>query len=601
MNLRRYRKTIIGLLLVLLTFSVYYRLSGYEFVNYDDDLYVTANAQVQNGLTLKNVLWAFSTMDIGNWHPLTWISHQLDVQLWGMDSGGHHLTSVLFHIANSLILFLALNQMTGGLWRSAAVAALFALHPINVESAAWVAERKNVLSTFFWILTMWSYSRYAENPARGKYLAVLLFFMLGLMAKPMLVTLPFVLLLLDYWPLKRFQFETALVPPPLNSHPDIQTTGTVDLLQPSIPSLPDAASRNISILFLVGEKIPLFVLAATSCWVSFLAQEGAGAVRSMEAIPLTSRVANALVSYVAYIGKMIFPFKLAVFYPYPAAIPGWKIAGAGALLILLFGWAWKLRMQYPYILVGCLWYMGTLVPVIGFVQVGSQAMADRYAYVPLIGLFIAIIWGASEIAKNHLILKKTLPVAAILVLGILCTTTGFQLGYWKNSVELFRHTLEKTVDNAVAHNNLGNALAAIGQNDEAYNHYAQALQTRPNCADAHYNAGRILTEWGQLDKAIEHYRAAIKSNPSLKKAYYNLGTVWAQKGLDAEAIRHFETALQLDPDYAEAHNNLGVVLIRQGRFKKAIFHFSRAIEHNSSYPAARQNLQKALDDMKSLD
>jgi tetratricopeptide (TPR) repeat protein len=601
MNRRRHRKSIIGLLLILLTFAVYYRLSGYEFVNYDDDLYVTANAQVQKGLTLKNLVWAFSTTDIANWHPLTWISHQLDVRLWGMDSGRHHLTSVLFHIANGLILFLALNQMTGALWRSAAVAALFALHPINVESVAWVAERKNVLSTFFWVLTMWSYSRYTENPARRRYLMVLFFFMLGLMAKPMLVTLPFVLLLLDYWPLKRFQFESALMTRPLNIHADIKTTGTVELLQSNIPSGPNAVSRNITILFLIREKIPLFVLSAVSCWVSFLAQQGAGAVRSMEAIPLTSRVANALVSYVAYMGKMILPFKLAVFYPYPTAIPGWKVAGAGVILILVFGLAWKIRKRYPYVLVGWLWYMGTLVPVIGFVQVGAQAMADRYAYVPLIGLFIAIVWGIAELADGWPYCRKPISVASIMMVGILCATTWTQLGCWKNSVELFRHALEVTAGNAVAHNNLGNALSSLDENDEAYKHYAEALRIQPHFANAHYNMARILTDRGELDEALGHYEAAIKSNPRLIKAYYNRGIILAQKGNDSAAIRDFSRALRLDPSFAEAHNNLGVVLIRQGKVNEAVSHFSRAVKLKSSYPAARQNLQRALDDMRSFD
>ena len=601
MNSRWQQKSIICLLLVLSTFAIYFRVCSYEFVNYDDDIYVTANAQVQKGLTLKNMAWAFSTTEIANWHPVTWISHMLDVQLWGLDSGRHHLVNLLFHIANTLLLFLTLNRMTGALWRSAFVAALFAMHPLNVESVAWVAERKNVLSTFFWILTMWSYSRYVEKPAAGRYLAMLFLFMLGLMTKPMLVTLPFVLLLLDYWPLNRLQFEAALTSRHFNIHADSQTTGTGDLLQSDVSSVPPAASGNPSILSLIREKIPLFVLAAVSCWVSFLAQQSSGAVRSMEAIPLASRAANALVSYVAYMGKMIFPFKLAVFYPYPAEIPGWKIAGAATVLILFFGLAWKVRMRHPYVLVGWLWYMGTLVPVIGFVQLGAQAMADRYAYVPLVGLFIASIWGVAEIIKNHPNLKKMIPVAAISVVGFFSLMTWMQAGYWKNSVELFQHALDVCPGNYLAHNNLGNAWAGLGQNDAAHNHYAQALQIYPDYADAHYNTGRILAARGQLDEAIDHYQAAIKSNPGLKKAYYNLGTVWAQKGQDAEAIRHFSTALKLDPDYAEAHNNIGVVLIRQGKIDEAAAHFQKAVNLKANDVAAQKNLRKVRNDMKHID
>jgi hypothetical protein len=409
----------ICLFLVLVAFAVFYRLSGYDFVNFDDDLYVTANSRIQSGLTLKNIEWAFSATEIANWHPVTWISHMLDVQLWGLDSGRHHLVNLIFHIANTLLLFLTLNRMTGALWRSAFVAALFAMHPLNVESVAWVAERKNVLSTFFWMLTVWSYNRYVENPARVKYLAMLLLFMLGLMTKPMLVTLPFVLLLLDYWPLKRVQFASNSISGQLR----LKAAARSDCKNHPHPLVAAPASflalQSRSVLYLIRGKIPLLVLSGISCWVTYLVQQGSGAVASMEAIPLTFRVANALVSYVAYMGKMILPFKLAVFYPYPAAIPGWKIAGAGAILILFFGLTWKVRMRHPYVLVGWLWYMGTLVPVIGLVQIGAQAMADRYAYLPLIGLFIAIVWSVPGYTKIRTHGKKMIPAAAVLVVGLL--------------------------------------------------------------------------------------------------------------------------------------------------------------------------------------
>ena len=593
-----YKKWGICLFLVLVAFAVFYRASGYDFVNFDDDLYVTANSRIQNGLSLKNIVWAFSATEIANWHPVTWVSHMLDVQLWGLDSGRHHLVSLLFHMANTLVLFLALKGMTGALWRSAIVAALFAVHPVNVESVAWVAERKNVLSTFFWMLTVWSYQRYVENPARVKYLAMLLLFMLGLMAKPMLVTLPFVLLLLDYWPLRRMQFA----PNSISNQLRLKSAGRSD--RKNYPHPLDGASASFpalqsrSVFYLIREKIPLLFLSAVSCWLTYLIQQGSGAVRSMEAIPLTSRVANALVSYAAYIGKMIFPLRLAVFYPYPAVISMWKIAGAGCVLVFIFYLAWKLRTRHPYILVGWLWYFGTIFPVIGLVQIGAQAMADRYAYIPLTGLFIAIVWSVPGFIKIRAPGTKLIPVAAALIVCFLGMLTWVQVGYWKNSIELYQHAVKVTRDNYLAYNNLGNALLVQGKDDEAYSAYAEALRIYPDYADAHYNIGRLLDARGKQYAAIIHYEAAIKVNPRYKKAYYNIGNVKAYSGSYAEAIGNYVQALQIDPDYAEAHNNLGVVLVRQGKINEALSHFQKAVQLKEGYVEARDNLLKALSDMQ---
>ena len=595
------RKSMICFFLVLMTFAIFYRLSGYDFVNFDDDLYVTANSRVQKGLNMENIVWAFSTTDIANWHPLTWLSHMLDVQLWGMNSGRHHLVNVFFHITNALLLFLTLNRMTGAIWRSGFVAVLFALHPINVESVAWVAERKNVLSTFFWMMTLWSYCQYAEKPIRVKYLAVILFFMLGLMTKPMLVTLPFVLLLLDYWPLKRFRFAAALTSPHLFFNGSSKSDDKSYSHQSDIPSGLSSAFQNRSFLSLIREKIPLFVLSAFSCGVTYLSQDASGAVRSLEVIPLTSRIANALVSYVGYIGKMIYPLKLAVFYPYPAIIPGWRIAGAGSILITMCYLSWKIRVKHPYVLIGWFWYLGTLIPVIGLVQVGSQAMADRHAYVPLIGLFIAGVWSVSEFLKVYLSRYKLIPIVATLLIGILFMITWKQIGYWKNSATLFQHTIDVTTDNYLALNNLGNAMVHLGKNDEAYQHYTEALRIKPHDANAHYNMGILLTTKGKLDEAIGHYKAAIRSNPYLKKAYYNLGTILQQKGSNAEAIINFLYALRLDSRFAEAHNNLGVLLAQQGKINEAAAHFLKAVHIKTDYIAARKNLQKALSDMRRID
>jgi Tfp pilus assembly protein PilF len=567
-NCSRRNQTAICLFLVLVTLAIFYRVSGYDFVNFDDDVYVTANHMVSSGLTLENIAWAFKADNV-YWHPLTWISHMVDVQLWGLDPGRHHLINVIFHMVNVLLLFLALNHMTGALWRSAFVAALFALHPINVESVAWVAERKNVLSTFFMMLTMLAYGFYAAKPGLVRYLMVGALFVLGLLAKPMLVTLPFVFLLLDYWPLGRFSLRDA------------------------------TAKRSGRVLSLILEKVPLFLLSGLSVIASSVSVQ---AIKSLETVPMTMRLGNALVSYMKYMGKLFWPFNLAVFYPYPQSISAGQLLGSIIILVMVSGFAVFLLKQHAYFAVGWFWYLGTLVPVCGLVQAGLwPALADRWAYVPLIGLFIAIVWGIAELAEWRPFFRKSIPVAAILVMGILCAATGLQLGYWKNSVELFQHTLEITVDNAVALNNLGNALLSQGDNDGAYKNYAEALRIHPNYANAHYNIARILTDRGELDEALSNYAAAIRSDPRLIKAYYNRGIILAQKGDDSAAIRNFSRALQLDPDFTEAHNNLGVVLIRQGKINEAASHFLKAVHLNSSYLTARENLQKALKDMRDKE
>jgi len=567
-NCSRHHQTAICLFLVLVTFAVFYRVSGYDFVNFDDDVYVTENSRVHSGLTPDNIAWAFTAENV-YWHPLTWISHMVDVQIWGLNPGPQHMTNLIFHILNALLLFLTLNYMTGALWRSAFVAALFALHPINVESVAWVAERKNVLSTFFMMLALLAYRFYAAKPNRVRYLLVGTLFVLGLLAKPMLVTLPFVFLLLDYWPLGRFSLRDA------------------------------SGNHSGRAMSLILEKVPFLCLSGLSVIVSSVSVQ---AIKSLETVPMTMRIGNALVSCVKYMGKMFWPFNLAVYYPFPQNISAWQLLGTLSILVIVSGFAVRFFKQYQYVAVGWFWYLGTLVPVSGLVQAGLwPAMADRWAYVPLIGLYIAIVWGIAELAERRPYCRKFIPVAAILLLGILCTTTGLQLGYWKNSVALFRHAIEITVDNAIAHNNLGNALSSLDDQDEAYKHYAEALRIRPNYANAHYNMARILTDRGQLDEALRHYEASIRFNPHMSKAYYNRGIILAQKGDDSAAIHNFSQAVQLDPGFAEAHNNLGVVLVRQGKIDEAASHFAEAVQLNSSYITARINLQKALNDMKSLD
>ena len=412
---------LVCLFLVIATLAVYWQVQNHNFVNYDDNLYIYNNRHVQSGLTIENIIWAFTdgTLISNYWHPLTWISHILDFQLYGMNAGGHHLTSLLFHIANTLLLFLVINKMTGHLWRSAFIAALFALHPLHVESVAWISERKDVLSTFFGLLTMLVYAYYAERPGLSRYFLVLLFFVMGLMSKPMLVTLPFVLLLMDYWPLGRLQLGQAINPSSIKI-------------------------KKTSASLLIGEKIPLFVLSAIASIAAYFTQSIGGTVTSMNLDLINIRIPNALVSYVSYIGKMIWPNRLGVFYPHPGILPIWQVIGAGTLLVSLSVLFFRWGRKFPYLPVGWFWYIGTCVPIIGIVQIGSFAMADRYTYVPLIGLFIIIAYGIPELVAQWRYRKIWFATLTTAFFMILMTTTWKQVGYWENSITLFEHTQKTT-------------------------------------------------------------------------------------------------------------------------------------------------------------
>ncbi len=430
----------IWLILITAVLLVYWQVGDHEFINYDDNVYITDNAQVQKGLTSKGIIWAFTTSHTGNWHPLTWISHMLDCELYGLNPRGHHLTNVLLHMANAILLFVVLRWMTGAIWRSGLVAALFALHPLHVESVAWAAERKDVLSTFFWLLTMVAYVHYVNRPGGKRYLLVLVTFFLGLMAKPMLVTLPFVLLLLDYWPLNRFKPRAV--------------TGSVEDQSLGFQSSGD---DKLPILKAVMEKTPLFLMSLFSCVVTVMAQQEAGAISTLEIVPFKLRIANGLVSFVAYMGKMIWPQDLAVFYPHPISdLQIWKPVAAGLFLLIVSTVALWVAQRCRYVLVGWLWYLGTLVPVIGLVQVGEQAMADRYTYVPLIGLFIVVVWGFADLVKGWRSRRWVVSVSAAVMVLALMAGSWLQVAHWKSSVKLFKHALDATSNNYVAHYNLGN-------------------------------------------------------------------------------------------------------------------------------------------------
>ena len=562
------RDLLICLFLIITTLTVYWQVQGFDFVNYDDTKYVTQNVHVQEGISLDSIIWAFTTIHAGNWHPLTWMSHMTDCQLFGMNPGGHHLTSLLFHIINTLLLFFIFRKMTDKLWQSAFIAALFALHPLHVESVAWVSERKDVLSTFFAFLTILSYMRYVRRPAVYRYLAVILFFCLGLMSKPMLVTLPFVLLLLDYWPLNRLQIQ-----PPADTR---------------------SARQSATVFFLIRKKIPLFILVIISCCVTFYAQKHGGAVKSLDFIPIDARIANTLVAYAAYIGKMIYPVNLAFLYPYPEMISWWKVAGAILLLGVISFFAFKSRRQHPYFITGWLWYLGTLVPVIGLVQVGMQSMADRYTYIPLIGLFIITAWGIPALTAKWRYGKICTGASAIIILAILMALTVKQAGYWKDSITLFEHAIRTTSANYIAHYNLGNVLAKKGRIDEAIPHYLQALKIKPEFADAHNNLANAQSRQGRTDDAIFHYLEALRIKPDYEGAHYNLGVALDRQGRTDDAIFHYLQAIKTNSDYVNAHYKLGVDLNQQGRIKEAIAQFSQAIRIKPDYAEAHNNLGAAL-------
>ena len=567
---------LVYLLLIFATLVVFHRLPTHDFINLDDNLLVYENPQVLAGFTKEGVIWAFTQYHAEYWHPVTWLSHMLDCQFFGLRPGLHHLTSLLFHLANCALLLLILRKMTGALWRSAFVAALFAIHPLHVESVAWVAERKDVLSAFFWFLTIWAYVRYAEQPKLRRYLVVLFFFGLGLMTKPMVVTLPFVLLLLDYWPLGRLQLQ------------NMKTVSYLDI-------------PRASLFRLVWEKIPLFVLTAVTIVATVVVQDKVGALRSLETFPLKTRIANGLVSYTSYMAKMIWPHKLAVYYPYPETIPLWKIAGSGLLLLGLSVMVIKAVKNRPYLAVGWFWYLGTLVPVIGLVQVGSQAMADRYTYLSLIGLFIMVAWSVPGILAGWRHEKTAFAIAsAILLLGCMVGTWR-QVGHWQDSITLFQHTVRVTSDNHFAHNNLGVALTRSGRLAEATYHYSEALRIKPDRAQVHNNLGNALAAQGNVDRAVDHYYQALEIDSNNSRAYNNLGNLLANQGKAEEAINHYNEALRLEPDYVEAHYNLGTALAEQGRTEEAIDHLTEALRLMPYWAGAHNNLGVLLERRGRLD
>jgi tetratricopeptide (TPR) repeat protein len=575
------RILMISIFLASATLLAFWQVNNCDFISYDDPNYVTENHQVQHGITLEGIRWAFTTNQSSNWHPVTWISHMLDVQLFGLQPRWHHLTNLLFHIANTLLLFFVLHRMTKARWESAFVAALFALHPLHVESVAWVAERKDVLSTFFWMLTMGAYCLYVERPGLQRYLLVVLFFALGLMSKPMLVTLPVVLLLLDYWPFRRFQQTT--------SEQEIRTAVNKPVSgdKQKGKSLKKHSTYQWALIRpLLREKIPLVALTVLSSIVTYSVQQKGGA---MQVLPLSALVSNAFVSYVAYIAKTIWPSDLAIFYPYPLSLPAWQVLGSVLLLTAItITVIWK-SVRIPYLAMGWLWYAGTLVPVIGFVQVGVQARADRYTYVPLIGLFIIVAWGISELSQNWRYRKEALIASSIAALACFCIVSWTQVRYWQNSFTLFDHALNVTDNNYIAYFNRGSVNSRLGNYRQAIADYDKAIEINPLNVDGYNNRGNAYSRLGNYRQAIGDYDKAIEVNPNNIDVYNNRGNTYLLLGNYNQAIGDYDKALSMDPKNAKVYHNRGLAYSRLGNNMQAIEDLKTAAR--LGYQAAQNTLK----------
>jgi protein O-mannosyl-transferase len=574
-----------GVVLAVVTAAVYLPVTRAEFVTADDEEYITANRHVVLWEGWENVVWAFTSIEKSHWHPLTWLSHMLDAQLFGPRAGLHHLTSLLLHIANSVLLLLVLARMTQAFWPSALVAALFALHPLRVESVAWVSERKDVLSTFFFMLTLLAYVHYVRRPGVGRYAVVFLLLALGLLSKPMLVTAPFVLLLLDYWPLGRL-------------------TGNFGFRIPDFGLKKTGIWRTAARLAL--EKLPLLPLLLGSCFITIVAMQSCDMVVGMGALPLSWRVANVAVSYVAYIGKMFWPMDLTLYYPYRADMPWWQPLGAGLLLgVITAAVLWQIRRR-PYLAFGWFWYLGTLVPVIGIVQVGPQAMTDRYSYVPSIGLFIMIVWGVADLTRAWPWRRWALPAAASVVLAACMALSSEQVKYWHNTETLFLHNRDVVGESAMVHNNLGWFYGRTNRLPEAVDELRKVLALDPENAAVHSMLGWDLYVLGDLDKAFIHCRRAVEIAPDMGSAHNNLGLVLAKQatrvadpalrtGLLTRAVGEYREAIRLGIISAEGYAHLAGALGQLGRWDEAIVAHQDEIGLRSGYPPAHYNFGMTLD------
>jgi Tfp pilus assembly protein PilF len=559
--------------LVALTLISYWQVQHHDFLVWDDYQYVVENPHVRSGLNMDNLKWAFSRNEVSYRHPLAWLSHMLDCEIYGLTPRGHHLNGILFHLINTLLLFIALQRMTGALWKSALVAGLFSIHPLRIESVAWVSERKDVLGALFWILTMLSYHWYATKVRIRRFLPVLLCFAMGLMTKPVLVTLPFVLLMLDYWPLGRIRWGQSLSSVPLGKY---------------------------SIGFLILEKIPLFLLVAASSIVTFLDAERIGSISSMDGLPLRFRLGHALVSYVKYILKIVWPVDLAFFYPFPdVPWPLWQVIGCAFILGLLSILGLFQSRQRPYLIIGWFWYIGTLLPMIGIVQVGAQAMADRFTYLPHLGLSIAAVWGLGDCASLLRLPKALVPVITCFIFAFFAILTYQQLRYWKDGITLFSRALEVTSRNYTAHYQLGNEWMRQGKMESAIHHLSEAVSIRPGHFPAHLNLSKALAAQGRFDEAVKHYTAALKIRPGHTGILSSMGDAYLSQGNFEEAIAYYSDALGIDPSLWMIHNNIGLAFLAKGMAGEATRHFEEALRLNPGDRKARHNLDIVRKKMNS--
>jgi len=557
-------KYLVSLLLVAVTVLVYWQAASHGFINFDDPEYLYENTHVKMGITPASIKWAFTTFYASNWHPLTWLSHMADVQFYGMHPSGHHVTSVILHAANAAMLFLLLMRLTGFFWRSMVVAALWALHPLHVESVAWIAERKDVLSAFFWLVTLLLYTEYVKTLGRRWYLAMVAAFAFGLMAKPMLVTLPVVLLLLDYWPLGRWSINGGT----------IAEGGTSK----------DPLAGLIPLRKLILEKVPLLVLAAVSSVLTLYAQREGGAINSFENYAISLRIANAITSYAGYLLKMFWPRALAFFYPLPKTFPLVPLLTAVCVFAGMTFLSIRFRRKQPYLAIGWLWYVVTLLPVIGLIQVGGQSSADRYTYLPLIGIFVAMVWWICERTANTPYRRVVLTSASAILLTGCALVTLRQIAYWQNDVTLYTHALAVTDDNYIAHNNLGYALAKEDDLNEASAHFSEAIRIAPRFPDAYVNLGEVLLKTGDIDKSVGLLAKAIELRPNNAIAYLDLGTAMFRKGRVGDALNDFDRALAINPGLGDGNYNKGVVLSKAGRSNEAIEAFTAALDIDPSNP-----------------
>ncbi len=560
-----------GLFLVAINLFIYNQVWQYDFVNFDDDDYVFLNSKVLAGLSWDGIWWSLTTQDQANWHPLTWISYMLDAEFYGRNAGGYHATNVILHIVNSVLLFWLLFRMTAQIRQSTFVAAVFAAHPLHVESVAWISERKDVLSTFFGILSVWAYWAYTTDRQPWRYALVVFFFALGLMAKPMLVTLPFVLLLIDLWPLRRLTASSFAIKSPER-----------------------AIGIPWSQLFqLAGEKAPLFVLSMISSSLTILAQQGASAVTALEALPINVRMENALVSYMTYIGKAFWPVRLAVLYPYsPPSFLMWVLALAALLVVSVL--AFRAVLRFPYVTAGWFGFLGTLVPVIGIVQVGMQPMADRYTYIPLIGLSVIVAWGAPNLLKGFPHRKPTLMVLSTATVLSCAVIASRQVEFWKDSLALWGRAVDVTKNNYVAEQGLAAELGRLNRNAEAIAHLKEALRINPSFTEAHYNMGVELVALNKWDEASTHFSEAIRLNPNHASAHNNLANILFSKSKLSEAAAEYMEALRISPGYVDARSNLALVFLRQGKLDDARRELLSVLEVDPAHANA-QTMLRSLD------